>query len=53
MKHGATKDESFVMVGTTMVILQHFVSILDMLKYNCEQNYFMLIVCDESWNKLE
>lgn len=49
MKHGATKEESFIMVCKSMVILQRYVSILVILKYNGEPNSFMHMVCDESW----
>lgn len=49
VKHGPTKDESFIGVRKTIVILQHFVSTLDMLKYNYEASSFMHMVCDESW----
>lgn len=40
VKHGPTKDESFIGVRKTIVILQHFVSTLDMLKYNYEASSF-------------
>lgn len=35
VKHGATSNESFITVGK-MVIPQHFVSVLDVLKSICE-----------------